>query len=99
MSETKPDCKCLVSDLYNPQILPEGWVMLRRTPNTDPADGFVGIKMLGTGPDPLVRIFKLKKELAEYKDHFEPQMNQLRLHSDVVEQQRKTYKVRGVDDN
>ena len=27
--------------------LPQGWVMLRRTPNTDPADGFIEMHFTG----------------------------------------------------
>lgn len=46
----------------------------------------------------VVKIEELEDELGDYKKHFEPQMIQLRLHSDAVAQQRKTYKVRGVDD-
>jgi len=43
-------------------------------------------------------IAKLEEELADYKKHFEPQMIQIRMQSDAVAHQEKTYKVRGQDD-
>ena len=37
----------------------------------------------------------LEEELAEYKEHFEPQMIDIRLHDKAVAEQRKTYKTQG----
>ena len=39
--------KCLIEELDKLDILPWGWVMLRRTPNTDPEDGFIEVKYTG----------------------------------------------------
>ena len=39
--------KCLIEELNQLDILPWGWVMLRRTPNTDPNDGFIEIRFTG----------------------------------------------------
>jgi len=38
-------------------------------------------------------VAKREDELADYKKHFEPQMIQIRLHSDAVAHQEKTYRV------
>ena len=40
----------------------------------------------------------LETELVDYKEHFEPQMIQLRLSREAEVEQRKTYKVRGEQD-
>jgi len=39
--------KCLIEELNKLDILPWGWVMLRRTPNTDPEDGFIELHYTG----------------------------------------------------
>ena len=39
--------RCLIEELNKIDILPWGWVMLRRTPNTDPEDGFIEIHYTG----------------------------------------------------
>lgn len=45
--ETKPDLRCVVEELNDVNILPFGWVLLRRQPNSDPKDGFIDIKLTG----------------------------------------------------
>lgn len=40
---------------------------------------------------------QLKTELADYKKHFEPQMIQIRLHSDAVAHQEKAYRAERLD--
>ena len=39
--------KCLIEELNKIDILPWGWAMLRRTPNTDLEDGFIEIHYTG----------------------------------------------------
>ena len=64
---------CLLEELHDLSILPYGWVMLRRMPNTDPGDEFIEIKYFG-GNDLLKRNRKLEavveagKELQEVAD-------------------------------
>ena len=43
----------------------------------------------------VVKIEELEDEMAEYKECFEPQMIQRRLHDKALAEQRKTYKVTG----
>lgn len=61
----------------------------------DSTDG-LGIEL--TTSEVVSRLNQLEAELADYKKRFEPQMIQIRMQSDAVAHQEKTYRVRGQDD-
>jgi len=65
-NETKPDCYCTLQDLKDLNVLPYGWVMIRRSVGgvTDLED--FEIKILG-GVDPLAENAKLKRENEAFR--------------------------------
>lgn len=64
MEQTKPDCCCTWIDLRDLSILPYGWVMIRRE---GPDLENFGIKYLGEGFDPLVKVAQLEAEIEGLK--------------------------------
>ena len=72
MKQTKPDCRCTWIDLRDLSILPHGWVMIRR--EGPDLEGF-GIKYLGEGFDPLVKVAQLEAVLADIEEYGTEEIN------------------------
>ncbi len=66
--------KCLIEELVDTDVLPWGWVMLRRTPNTDAADGFIEVRMTGD-----VDLIAENAAAFELLDVYEKENERLRL--------------------
>ena len=75
--------KCLIEELNDLDILPWGWVMIRRTPNTDPEDGFIELHY--TGDTNLIeenaalkrenkRLSKIERVARYYLENGEPEL-------------------------
>jgi len=91
---TKPDRECVLADLKDLSVLPNGWCMIIRDPMFVGDVESFGIKYLG-GFDPLQQIVQLEAENKKLREFYEAscaveeQILDFDLHNDAVERLRK----------